>query len=223
MMETPAVKLAFLGDSITEGCFEFYPCSYGFETVRCPEDGYAWKTVQALRKKYGEPAIEYQNYAKSGYNAYTSLPLANELIQSHPDIAIVCFGLNDALHPEERFEAALENLFQKLCSTVQKTIFVTPNMMNTYLHPQTLPCARKLAEKTMTAQTSGKFDHMIESAKRLCHKYGVIPCDVYSYWKRLYTAGTDVTELLVNRINHPTVPMHDIAAEILTEIIDQNI
>ena len=64
MMQNSVIKLAFIGDSITEGCFEFYPCSYGFETVRRPEDGYAEKTVKALRKKYGEPRHYLSEFCK---------------------------------------------------------------------------------------------------------------------------------------------------------------
>lgn len=220
MMRKSNIKLAFLGDSITEGCFEFYPCSYGFETVRRPEDGYAWKTVKALREKHGEPAIIYWNFAKSGYNAHTALPLSHDLIQTHPDIAVVCFGLNDALHPEDRFQAALGTLFERLISAVPHVVFVTPNMMNTYLHPDTLPCAQKLAEKTMAAQTSGKFDRMMETAKTLCHEYGISLCDVYSHWKHLDTIGTDTTALLINRINHPVADMHDKTAAMLLEILE---
>ena len=55
MRQSAELKLAFLGDSITEGCFEFYPCSYGFETQRHPEDGYAWKTVKLSAKNTGSP------------------------------------------------------------------------------------------------------------------------------------------------------------------------
>lgn len=220
MMRSSHLKLAFLGDSITEGCFEFYPCSFGFDTVRRPEDGYAWKTVKALREKYGEPAVAYWNFAKSGYNAHTALPLAEKLAQTAPDIAVVCFGLNDALRPEQRFGPALKALFERLLPAVSSVVFVTPNRMNTYVHSDTLPCARKLAEKTMEAQTSGKLDRMMEAAKELCREYGIAVLDVYSYWSRLFHEGVDTTELLVNRINHPVSSMHDRTAAMLTEMLE---
>lgn len=215
-----AVKIAFFGDSVTEGCFEIYPCSYGFETVRRPEDGYASKTVKALRQRHGELSFEYKNYAKSGYSAYTALPYTGILAREAPDIAILCFGLNDALHPEDRFAAALDAMFKGLRDSVPAVIFMTPNMMNTYLHPLTLPCARKVAEKTLAAQTGGKFDRMMEQAKRLCRENDVILCDAYAYWKELYASGIDTTELLVNQINHPTAQMHDAFAQMLTAVIE---
>ena len=97
---------------------------------------------------------------------------------------------------------------------------MTPNMMNTYLHPQTLPCARKVAEKTMAAQTDGKFDRMMERAKLLCTENGIVLCDAYAHWKAMYASGIDTTELLVNRINHPTAEMHDVFAQMLTNVLE---
>ena len=53
-----STKIAFFGDSVTEGCFEIYPCSYGFETVKRPEDGDAVKTIKALRQKPAQLSYE---------------------------------------------------------------------------------------------------------------------------------------------------------------------
>lgn len=221
-MMKKSTKIVFFGDSVTEGCFEIYPCAYGFETVRRPENGYAAKTVKALRQKHGELSFEYENDAKSGLSAYTALSLIDTLAQYKPDIAVLCFGLNDALHSEERFGTALGDMFTKLKSRIPTVIYMTPNMMNTYLHPQTLPCACKVAKKTMEVQTDGKFDRMMEHAKRLCRENGVILCDAYSRWKSLYESGIDTTELLVNKINHPTAEMHDLFAEMLTEVLENS-
>jgi hypothetical protein len=33
-------------------------------------------------------------------------------------------------------------------------------------------------------------------------------CDCYALWKTLYKSGVDVTELLANKINHPTRDMN---------------
>ena len=215
-----STKIVFFGDSVTEGCFEIYPCSYGFETVKRPEDGYAVKTIKALRQKHGELSFEYENFAKRGYSAHTARSQLDTLMLSGTDIAVLCFGLNDALHPEKRFGTALTDMFAKLKSTVSTVVFMTPNMMNTYLHPQTLPCARKVAEKTMAAQTDGKFDCMMEQARLLCAENGIVLCDAYAHWKAMYRSGLDTTELLVNRINHPRAEMHDVFAQMLTDIIE---
>ena len=41
------MKIVFLGDSITEGCFELFQTETGFDTVRDPERGY----VSILRRR----------------------------------------------------------------------------------------------------------------------------------------------------------------------------
>ena len=47
---------------------------------------------------------------------------------------------------------------------------------------------------------------------------GVSVCDCYGYWKEL-SKTEDVTQLLANRINHPTKEMHKLFADMLYEVI----
>lgn len=61
---------------------------------------------------------------------------------------------------------------------------------------------------------------MMAAAGKLCRECGITVCDVYAYWDRLSRSGVDTTELLVNRINHPTAEMHDITAAMLTDTIE---
>ena len=219
-MNTSTKKIVFLGDSVTEGCFELFPAPYGFETVRRPEDGYAAKTANALRSKYGERKFDFLNFAVSGSSAYTAGSQAEKALSAMPDIAILSFGLNDALHPEERFGQALEALFLMLKKHISTLIFITPNRMNTYIHPATLPEAHKVAEKTMRVQTDGTFDRMIKCERALCKHHEIILCDAYAQWEKLHEAGVDITDAcLVNHVNHPTPEMHDTLASMLTEII----
>jgi len=72
----------------------------------------------------------------------------------------------------------------------------------------------------MAAQTDGKFDRMMEQARLLCAENGIVLCDAYAHWKAMYRSGLDTTELLVNRINHPRAEMHDVFAQMLTDIIE---
>lgn len=213
-------KIAFLGDSVTEGCFELYPTSYGFDTVRRPEDGYVAKTINALRNKYGEQNIAYQNFGESGMSAYAATEQAEKALLYAPHIAVLSFGLNDAFHPEERYGIALRGLLDRLTSAVPTVIFLTPNMMCSILAPDLLPEARKAAEKALDAQVSGKFDRMINSAIALCREYGVSVCHMYAWWKEKAMQGTDTTSLLINRINHPTAEMHGFTAEHLLPYLE---
>jgi len=50
-------------------------------------------------------------------------------------------------------------------------------------------------------------------------EFGCIIADCYSAWKKLYEYGIDVTELLSNRLNHPTRAMHKLFADMLYDKI----
>ena len=62
------------------------------------------------------------------------------------------------------------------------------------------------------------MDRYIASAVALAKECGVPVCDCYAKWKEL-SKTEDVTELLANRINHPSKEMHELFAQSLFEII----
>ena len=207
----------FFGDSVTEGCFELYPTSYGFDTVRRPEYAYPTLLEPVLREKYGE--VRTVNAGLSGDNAHRALErLDRDVLSCHPDTVVVCFGLNDVFHPLERFSAALDAMFSRL-RQYAAVVFVTPNMLNTYLHPATLPCSEKIARKTLEFQVSGVFDRYIDAARTAARAAHIPVCDLYAYWQSLAAAGTDTTVLLSNYINPPTPAMHRVLADRLAPML----
>lgn len=219
-MKNPA-KIAFLGDSVTEGCFELYPCSYGFDTVRRPEDGYVHKTLLRLNRAGASPIAAGINFGQSGLSTLRALACLSDVADCHPDLAVVCFGLNDIFHPEERFAPALDEMLTKLRQIAAHLVLITPNRMNTYLHPKTLPAAYKVAERTMCAQTNGTFDRMMDTARAAASSVGARLCDIYADWTEEYKNGVDITEKLANFINHPTPLMHDRIADKLYPVLSE--
>ena len=90
---------------------------------------------------------------------------------------------------------------------------MTPNMMNTRVSPHlTDPDFVALAKRTAELQNDGVFDAHIEAARMLCRERGVAVCDCYAIWKKLAAGGVDTTELLSNKINHPTREMNRVFA-----------
>lgn len=208
--------VVFFGDSVTEGCFELFPASCGFDTVRAPEKAYVSKLSSMLAAKYGANRYTLINAGVSGNNAAMGLTrIENDVLSHSPDIVTVAFGLNDVFGSPERYEKNLGLIFKKIYDAGARAILLTPNMMNTYIHPATLPEAVRVAEKTAAAQNSGKLDSFVQKAKDVAAGYGADVCDVYLYWKNLYNSGVDTTELLINRINHPSEEMHAVTAELL--------
>jgi hypothetical protein len=90
--------------------------------------------------------------------------------------------------------------------------------MNTYVAKDTPPELLGFAERTAKEQNEGLMDKYIYSAKELAESMGVPVCDCYSKWKEL-SKTEDVTNLLINRINHPTPKMHELFAESLFKMI----
>lgn len=212
--------IVFFGDSVTEGCFELFPTSYGFDTVRRPEKAYASLTACALKEKYGENIIAV-NAGRSGDSSKNGLERIERDVLSHkPDIVTVAFGLNDVFRPEY-FEKNINEILEKVTASGAKAVLITPNMMNTYIHAETPPSAMKVAQKTMAAQTDGTLDRIYLQSLSAAGCFGAKVCDVYLFWKNLYSQGVDTTELLINRINHPCEKMHIKTAEMLLRTIEK--
>jgi hypothetical protein len=69
-----------------------------------------------------------------------------------------------------------------------------------------------VANQCAQKQNEGFFDAHMEAARELCRDMKVPLCDCYALWKRMHEKGVDVTELLANKINHPTREMNALFA-----------
>ena len=205
------INIVIFGDSISHGAFNGY---IDFESVY-------WnvlrKKLNALRTYI---PVNMICAAIGGTTAKKSLSrLEGQVLSLHPDLVIVCFGLNDVNGPLEDYLGALETIFAECTACGADVIFMTPNMMNTYVAEDTPAEHLEYAYKTAKMQNEGKVDMYIEAAKALACRMGIAVCDCYAKWKALYSSGIDTTQLLCNRINHPTEEMHNLFADALFELI----
>jgi len=219
----PSVTIAFLGDSVTQGCFELYKKDDGnIETVFDKNGAYHAHLAEIFALLYPNVPVNIINAGISGDNAPHGLArIERDVISKSPDLAVVCFGLNDSgngLDGIGTYINALKEIFKKLRENHIETIFMTPNMMNTkisvHLKDET---ERSIATAIMKTQTDGILDKYIEKAKELCAEENVRVCDCYAKWKRLNECGVDTTELLSNKINHPSREMNWLFAVSLVE------
>ena len=219
----PAVTLAFLGDSVTQGCFELYCKENGDpETIFEQNHAYHRYVAQILSMLYPNVPLNIINAGISGSNAPHGLErLERDVLSHRPDLVVVCFGLNDIVNGLAGLDAylqALETIFRELEAAQVETIFLTPNMMNTYVSRQlTEPVLRKIAEVTCAAQNDGILDAYMDGAKALCRRKGITVCDCYEKWKTLQKCAVDTTMLLANHINHPSRDMNWLFAVSLVE------
>lgn len=213
------VTVAFLGDSVTQGCFEVYKKLDGsIETVFDKQHAYTKLFADMLSVLYPSVPVNIINAGISGDNAPGGAKrLQRDVLRHEPDLVIVCYGLNDCGETVDaiaRYTTALADIFSHVKAAGCELIFMTPNMMNTGISPflQKDELIVSIAKATAKKQVSGVFDAHIDAARSLCKEMNVPVCDCYALWKQLEAGGVDTTELLSNKINHPTREMNKLFA-----------
>ena len=211
LVEHGAINIVVFGDSVTHGALL---SEVNYETVY-------WNLLKKRLNNYRNYyPVNVINSGIGGITAKGSLPrLDRDVLSYHPDLIIICFGLNDVNLSIEEYLEPMETIFKKCTENCSQVIFMTPNMLNTYVAEDTLERLKDYAKVTAGYQNSGRMDEYIYGAKALAEKCGVTVCDVYSEWKQMEKEGKDITQMLVNRINHPTQEMHKLFADMLYDVI----
>lgn len=206
----PITIVAF-GDSVTHGALG--PGEISYETV------YWNRLKQKLNAVRNYVPVNVINAGIGGITAKASLSrLDSQVLKHEPDLVIVCFGLNDVNGTLEDYLDPLKVIFEKTLASGAEVIFMTPNMLNTYVHEKTAQVHYNYAGVTAHYQNEGRMDRYITEAVKLAADMGVTVCDCYAKWKEL-SKTEDVTEKLVNYINHPTAEMHELFADCLFKAI----
>ena len=205
------INIVVFGDSITHGCVE--ADVFDYDTVY-------WNR---LRKKIMEVRnyvpINIINAGLEGTTAKYSLSRVEaQVLSHHPDVIIICFGLNDVNGTLEEYLESLKLIFDKCKKSGAEIVFMTPNMLNTYVAEDVLEQHKEYATVTADYQNNGKMDLFMSSAVALAEKMQISVCDCYGKWKAL-SKEQDITLCLANRINHPTREMHELFAESLFETL----
>ncbi len=219
------VVIGFLGDSVTQGCFELYRKDENtLETEFRSYEAYHSKLKRMLEEVFPSVPINIINAGISGDSARGGRKrLSRDVLPFQPDLVVVCFGLNDVTLGMEGlslYAEALEGIFRELRTAEIETIFMTPNMIGTrVVAEETDPFIRSTLENVTRFQIDGIMDAYMEKAKEVCAENQVPVCDCYTKWKKLMENGADVTRLLANRVNHPTENMHWLFAASLFEMI----
>lgn len=208
----PPTTIAFIGDSVTQGCFRNH-CDY--------EAVYHNRLKKKLEVLCPNSVINIINAGIRGTTTEFGVErLHRDVISKNPDLCVVCFGLNDVTKLEEGlplYVDSLSKIFEQLKEFGCEIIFMTPNMINTYVNPNVLERYIEYAGNSMKWQNDGLMDKYMETAKEVARKYDVPVCDVYSKWKKIYSHGVDIDMLLAEGINHPIREMHELFASSLLD------
>ena len=208
--EGPITIVAF-GDSVTHGAVASGEINY--ETV------YWNRLRQKINAVRNYMPVNVINAGIGGTSAKKSVErIDSQVLKHEPDLVIVCFGLNDVNGTLETYLSSLRIIFERLLASGAEVIFMTPNMLNTYVAEGTAECHLKYAAVTAGYQNDGKMDQFMREGVALAREMGVAVCDCYSKWKKL-SETEDTTKLLANHINHPIKEMHGMFANDLFDIL----
>ena len=226
--EEGPVCIAFLGDSVTQGCFDVYPISEtAIETYFDAEHAYHTSFRKILNMLYPNVPINIINAGISGGSAPQGLErLERDVLRFSPDLCVVCFGLNDSgVNPDspdslDQYLSAVQSIFEELIKNDIEVIFMTPNTMCTEVSCHiSSELIKNIAERKAKVQNSGRLEMFVEAAKKLAFSMNIPVCDCYIKWKKLQECGVNTTELLSNKINHPIKEMNQLFAYSLAETI----
>lgn len=211
MIKNGAVTIVAFGDSITHGGFVIGENDYNAVYHNVLKN-------KILAVKDSVP-VNVINAGIGGTTAKIGLERIDaQVLRYNPDLIIVCFGLNDINGSIEDYVGSLKTIFEKCKSSGAETVFLTPNTLNYYVADDVDENFKDYAKVTAEYQTSGRMDKYIYAAIETAKNVGVKVCDCYSKWKEL-AKTQDTTQLLANKINHPSKEMHELFANELFKII----
>lgn len=209
-----SVTIAFLGDSVTHGCFECYTNEKGqIDTVFNAKSAYSARLWEMMHLLCPSAQINIINSGISGDNTYRGKRrFERDVAEFSPDLVVVSYGLNDSgggLEKLGEYKDNLAEIFDKVAALGAECIFLTENMMCDKVSCR-LPDEkhRATAERLARVQNDGVLKAYFDGAKEVAAAKGVKVCDVYAAWEKMSAAGVDTTELLANRLNHPIEKMH---------------
>ncbi len=205
------INIVAFGDSVTHGAVG--PDEINYDTVY-------WNL---LRKKLNEVRnympVNVINAGIGGITASGSIDrMERDVFTHNPDLVIVCFGLNDVNGELDSYVSSLKTIFEECIRRGVEAVFMTPNMLNTYVADDTAEELKGYAAVTAGMQNSGRMDEYMTSAVKLAEEMGIKVCDCYAKWKQM-SKTEDITMLLANRINHPVKEMHELFAQSIFEEI----
>lgn len=211
LIENGPITIVAFGDSVTHGAVAGGEMNY---------DTVYWNRLRLmLQEKYDYVPVNIINAGIGGITAKGSLGRMDKQVLAHsPDLVIVCFGLNDINGELDEYIDSIKQIFSRCQAAGCEVIFMTPNMLNTYVADDTEEKYMGYAKVTAGFQNEGRMDKYMAAACAAAAEMGVPVCDCYSKWKEL-AKTQDTTMLLANRINHPTKEMHELFAKALFETI----
>lgn len=225
LLNSEPITIGFLGDSVTQGCFECYLTSQTtLETVYDGASSFSNRLKELFAILYPRVQINFINAGVSGDSATSGLKrIDRDVLKYNPDLVVVGFALNDScagINGLETYKKAMSDIVDKIKNSGAECILLTPNSMNLNVSPHLKDSLFiDLAKSFSSIQNDGVLDLYVNVIRKVAEVKGAKLCDMYSKWKKMISSGVNVTELLANKLNHPIREIHYLTAIMLLDCI----
>lgn len=206
--------LVALGDSVTQG-LTVNPRMLG-------NDAYHEALRQRLMRRFPDRAFSSINSGVGGDSVPGGLRrLQADVLDHHPDLVVVCYGLNDCGRNDAGLDAFRRDLTEMVTRIREHAavIVMTPNMMATRDNDHVDPNYRGSVDFIVSRQTDGTLARYVQVAREVAVAAEVPLADAYAEWERRFAAGDDIVRLLTNGLNHPDAEGHGYFTDLLWSIL----
>ena len=217
-----SVVLAFFGDSVTHGEFEF---TNGYkESMHRPELVFHKLLSDRIKAEFGTEVTVINAGIGGNFSDDGLARIQTDVLDKKPDFCCVMFGTNDVTNARKGQEALdkyaqnMKEIIGKLQAQKIEVVLMTPGML----------CSRGVKgfkggwwfihKYYESLQKGGKMDQYVDAMRKVAKEMNVPVADAYAEWKALEKKGVDTTGMLVNGMNHPTAEAHKIFADKLYEL-----
>ena len=216
------VVLAFFGDSVTHGEFEF---TNGYkESVHRPELVFHKLLSDRIKAEFGIEVTVVNAGIGGNFSDDGLARIQTDVLNKKPDFCCVMFGTNDVTNARKgqetlnKYAQNMKDIVSKLQAKNIEVVLMTPGML----------CSRGVKgfkggwwfihKYYESLQKGGKMDQYVDVMRKVAKEMNVPVADAYAEWKRLEKSGVDTTAMLVNGMNHPTAEAHKIFADELYKL-----
>lgn len=192
------ITVALLGDSISTGCN-----ASGWANAAPFQPPYQDLLVRNLEEAYGTK-VTLKNFAVGGTDTGWGVSNVPKLIEVHPDLVILAFGMNDAAgRPAKDYQANISTMIDLISKANSDTEFIL--------------VATMLGNRDWVTLNQQLFPQYRDALAQLCRK-GVVLADMTTMWDEMLKHKQD-RDLTGNGVNHPNDFGHRVYAQVLSALL----
>ncbi len=192
------LKIGILGDSISVGCG-----SSRIESLPPLEPGYPERFAARLKEAFPAADISLENVSVGGKNSTWGIERADEFTAA-PDLAVIAFGMNDSLTPDE-FAANITAIIGRLraANPAVECVLMATMLPN--------------AEAFKWFHGQDKYEAPLQALA--ADDPSLVLCPMTSMSDALYRRGKRFYDINSNNINHPNDFLHQVYADTLFAVV----